>query len=399
MEPVELTILMPCLNEAETLAACINKAKTGLKNANITGEILIADNGSTDGSIGIAEKLGARVVHVTEKGYGNALRGGIEAAYGKWIIMGDADDSYDFSDVTGFTRKLAEGYDLVMGCRLPKGGGTIMPGAMPWKNRWIGNPVLSFVGRTFYHTPARDFHCGLRAFTKAAYDRMELKTTGMEFASEMVMKATLKLMKVTETPITLYPDGRSRPPHLKPWRDGWRHLRFMLIYSPKWLFLMPGLFCCAVGLVATAFLYLLPLRVGGVTFDAGTLMMACMLIVAGVQLVAFACFTKIFAVGEGLLPENPKFTRMFRVFTLEKGAIAGVAFFLLGIAILARALWIWKTADYGLIPFSDNLRRLIPAATSIVVGVQIISSSFFMSILGLKTATRKPPATGVEDGH
>ena len=290
MEAVDLTILMPCLNEAETLAACITKAKTGLQKAGVTGEILIADNGSTDGSIGIAEGLGARVVHVTEKGYGNALRGGIEAARGKWIIMGDADDSYDFSDVTGFTSKLAEGYDLVMGCRLPKGGGTIMPGAMPWKNRWIGNPVLSFLGRTFYHTPARDFHCGLRAFTKAAYDRMELKTTGMEFASEMVMKATLKSMKVTETPITLYPDGRSRPPHLKPWRDGWRHLRFMLIYSPRWLFLVPGLFCCAAGLVASASIYLLPVRVGGIVFDAGTLVMACMLVIVGVQLVAFACF-------------------------------------------------------------------------------------------------------------
>src|SRR3984957_15857832 len=211
MEAVDLTILMPCLNEAETLAACINKAKTGLQNANITGEILIADNGSTDGSIEIAEKLGARVVHVTEKGYGNALRGGIEAARGKWIIMGDADDSYDFSDVTGFTRKLAEGYDLVMGCRLPKGGGTIMPGAMPWKNRWIGNPVLTTIGRVFFRCPARDFHCGLRGFTKEAFYRLELQTTGMEFASEMVIKATLKKMKITEVPVTLSKDGRSRP--------------------------------------------------------------------------------------------------------------------------------------------------------------------------------------------
>jgi len=394
MEAVDLTILMPCLNEAETLAACINKAKTGLQKANISGEILIADNGSTDGSIKIAEDLGARVVHVTEKGYGNALRGGIEAARGKWIIMGDADDSYDFSDVTGFTSKLAEGYDLVMGCRLPKGGGTIMPGAMPWKNRWIGNPVLSFLGRTFYKTPAQDFHCGLRAFTRAAYDRMELKTTGMEFASEMVMKATLKSMRVTETPITLHPDGRSRPPHLKPWRDGWRHLRFMLIYSPKWLFLVPGLFCCAAGLVVAAFLYLLPVRVGAVVFDSGTLLMACMLVIAGVQLVAFACFTKIFAVGEGLLPENPRFSRMFRIFTLEKGVVAGVLFFVLGIVMLVRAVWIWKMTGYGLIPFSDNLRRLIPAATFIVLGIQIVSSSFFMSILGLKTATRRPPAGG-----
>ena len=391
-DAVELTIVMPCLNEAETLAACIEKAKNGLQKAGVTGEILIADNGSTDGSIQIAEKLGARVAHVTAKGYGNALRGGIEAANGKWILMGDADDSYDFSNIDGFVRKLREGYDLVMGCRLPSGGGTILPGAMPWKNRWIGNPALSFIGRTFYHTPARDFHCGMRAFTKDAYNRMALKTTGMEFASEMVMKATLKSMRVAETPITLHPDGRSRPPHLKPWRDGWRHLRFMLIYSPKWLFLVPGMVLATVGFAAAVFLFLLPLRVGGVVFDAGSLLMSSMLVIVGIQLVALAFFTKVFAVAEGLLPENPKFTRMFRVFTLEKGVVTGVLFFVAGIALLLRALWIWKLAAYGTISYPENLRRLIPSATFIVVGIQIISASFFMSILGLKTSNRTPPS-------
>src|SRR4051812_38166213 len=224
----DLTILMPCLNEAETLAACIKKARLGIERAGVSGEILIADNGSTDDSIAIAEKLGARVVHVKPKGYGNALRYGIEAARGRWVIMGDSDDSYDFSNINGFVEKLREGYELVMGCRLPRGGGTVMPGAMPWKNRWLGNPVLSFLGRLFFKTPVQDFHCGLRAFTRDAYLRMELVPSGMEFASEMVIKATHREMRITQVPITLHKDGRSRPPHLKPWRDGWRHLRFML---------------------------------------------------------------------------------------------------------------------------------------------------------------------------
>ena len=245
--PLELTILMPCLNEAETLARCIEKAKLGLQRAGVRGEILIADNGSTDGSQAIAEKLGARVVPVPEKGYGSALRGGVHAALGRWIIMGDADDSYDFSDLTGFVKKFQEGAELVMGCRLPVGGGTIMPGAMPWKNRWIGNPVLSFIGRLFFKCPAHDFHSGLRGFTKVAFDKMDLQTTGMEFASEMAIMSTLKGLKISEVPVTLHKDGRSRPPHLKPWRDGWRHLRFMLIYSPRWLFLVPGLLLSAAG--------------------------------------------------------------------------------------------------------------------------------------------------------
>ena len=225
---MELTILMPCLNEAETIARCIEKARLGLQRAGVTGEILIADNGSTDGSQAIAEKLGARVVAVKEKGYGNALRGGVRAAQGKWIIMGDADDSYDFSEADRFVKRFQAGDDVVMGCRLPVGGGKIMPGAMPWKNRWLGNPVLTFIGRLFFTCPAHDFHCGLRGFTREAFDKLELQTTGMELASEMVIKATLKKLKISEVPITLHKDGRSRPPHLKPWRDGWRHLRFML---------------------------------------------------------------------------------------------------------------------------------------------------------------------------
>jgi glycosyltransferase involved in cell wall biosynthesis len=301
-EPVELTILMPCLNEAETLARCIEKARLGIARAGVPGEILIADNGSTDGSQAIAEKLGARVVPVREKGYGNALRGGIAAARGQWVLMGDADDSYDFSEADRFVKKFQEGYDLVMGCRLPVGGGTILPGAMPWKNRWIGNPVLSSIGRLFFQCPAHDFHAGLRAFTKASLEQLELRTTGMEFASEMVIKATLKKFKIAEVPITLHRDGRSRPPHLKPWRDGWRHLRFMLIYSPRWLFLIPGLCLSALGVLLSAILAMNALPLGGIQLNVGTLMMACMAAVVGFQLVAFAFFTKTFAIAEGLLP-------------------------------------------------------------------------------------------------
>lgn len=390
--PVELTIVMPCLNEAETLAACIEKARQGIQTAGARGEVLVADNGSTDDSVNIAEQQGARVVHVAEKGYGSALRGGIEAAQGRWIIMADADGSYDFSRIEGFVQKFRDGFDLVMGCRLPSGGGTIAPGAMPWKNRWIGNPVLSFIGRLFFKCPARDFHCGLRGFTREAYGRMELKTTGMEFASEMVIKATLKSLRIAEVPITLHPDGRSRPPHLKPWRDGWRHLRFMLIFSPRWLFLVPGLVLAALGGVSGTILSLTPVRLGSVELNTGTLAVSCMSVVIGAQLVAFAFFTKVFAVAEGLLPQNPRFSRLFKLFSLEKGIALGGVTLLFGMGRLLYALWLWREVGYGILPYADNMRRLIPAATLIVLGIQIIFSSFFMSVLGLKTATRHPPA-------
>ena len=390
---------MPCLNEAETLARCIAKARTGLAQAGVRGEIVVADNGSTDGSRELAAQHGARVVPVTARGYGSALRGGIEAARGQWIIMGDADDSYDFSRIERFVQKFREGYDLVMGCRMPRGGGTIAPGAMPWKNRWIGNPSLSFIGRLFFKCPAQDFHCGLRGFTKAAYEKMELKTTGMEFASEMVIKSTLKSLRIAEVPITLHKDGRSRRPHLKPWRDGWRHLRFMLIYSPRWLFLVPGLALSAVGLVTGALLAVkAQWIIGGVSFDVGTLAVACMAATVGVQLTAFACFTKVFAVAEGLLPEDPKFTRVFGFFTLEKGLMTGLTVLLAGAVLLGRAVWIWKQTDYGILSYADNLHRLIPAVTLVVLGVQVIFSSFFMSVLGLKTVTRKPPVPSGQGG-
>jgi glycosyltransferase involved in cell wall biosynthesis len=391
-ETVELTILMPCLNEAETIARCIEKAKAGIARAGAPGEILIADNGSTDGSQAIAEKLGARVVAISEKGYGSALIGGTRAARGKWILMGDADDSYDFSEADRFVKKFREGYELVMGCRLPSGGGTIMPGAMPWKNRWIGNPILSFIGRLFFRCPAHDFHCGLRGYTREAFESLDLQTTGMEFASEMVIKATLRKLRITEVPVTLSKDGRSRPPHLKPWRDGWRHLRFMLLFSPRWLFLIPGFALFVIGACVSVALSTCDIQVGAITLNVGTLAVSCMTAIVGFQLVAFAFFTKVFAIAEGLLPDDPKLTRVLRFFTLEKGLLLSLAVFLIGIGLLARAMWLWGAVHFGQLPsMEDNLRRLIPAAALVVIGIQGVFSSFFMSALGLKTKGRKPP--------
>lgn len=389
----DLTIVMPCLNEAETLATCINKAHAGLAAAGVRGEVLIADNGSTDGSIEIAERLGARVERVKAKGYGNALRGGFEAARGRWVLMGDSDDSYDFSSIKPYVEKLRQGYDLVMGCRLPSGGGTIMPGAMPWKNRWLGNPVLSFLGRLFFKTPIHDFHCGMRAFSRDAYRRMDLQTTGMEFASEMVMKATLKGLRVTEVPTTLHPDGRSRPPHLKPWRDGWRHLRFMLMYSPKWLFLVPGLSLFAIGALFLALGMFGTIQIGKIGFDAGTMTVASMMMLLGFQLVAQAFYVKVFAVGERLLPNDPAFARLFRVWNLERGCILGLLLVIAGLGMLGVAVWRWRDAGFGPMDYATNMRRIIPAATATLLGLQTIFASFHLSILGLKTVGRNQSET------
>jgi glycosyltransferase involved in cell wall biosynthesis len=386
-EATEVTVLMPCLNEAETIARCIAKAKQGIEEAGVKGEVLVADNGSTDGSQAIATKLGARIIAVKEKGYGSALRGGIKEARGKWIIMGDADDSYDFSKVSAFVAKLREGADLVMGCRMPRGGGTIMPAAMPWKHRWIGNPVLTCIGRLFFRCPAQDFHCGLRGFRKESYERLDLQTTGMEFASEMVIKATMRRMRIEEVPITLYKDGRSRPPHLRSWRDGWRHLRFMLLFSPRWLFLLPGILLTTVGLGSTVLLTFKPVHLpSGIDFNVGTLTIASTLLVVGIQVIFIAFFTKTFAIAEGFLPEDKQFARWLAAFSLERGIVFGLALILLGLFGIGRALLIWNESGFGDLPFAENLRRLIPAATCIVIGAQVIFSSFFLSILQLKTA-------------
>jgi hypothetical protein len=383
-ESIELTIVMPCLNEAETLASCIQKARLGLERAGVRGEVVVADNGSTDASVAVAEKAGARVVHVREQGYGSALRGGIEAAKSQWIVLGDADASYDFSRLEGFVQKFREGCDLVMGCRLPSGGGTIAPGAMPWKNRWLGNPGLSFVGRLFFKCPARDFHCGLRGVTKSAYERMELKTTGMEFASEMVIKATLKKLRIAEVPITLHRDGRSRPPHLKPWRDGWRHLRFMLLFSPRWLFTWPGLALLLLGLVLAVPLCIGPVKIGRVQFDTNTLLVAGMMTIVGFQVLFFGLFTRLYCVAGGLLPDTPQLRRLLALFSLERGIVAGLVIAAVGLGFLAAAILKWRAAGFGIISYPESLRLVIPAVTCVTLGVQTLFSSFFLSILELK---------------
>ncbi len=341
---LELTVVMPCLNEAETLATCIEKARASLESNGIRGEILIADNGSTDGSQEIAERLGARVVPVAARGYGSALRGGIAAARGKYVIMGDADDSYDFSHLLPFVEKLREGYDLVMGNRFQGG---IAPGAMPPLHKYLGNPVLTAVGRLFFRSPCGDFHCGLRGFRRDSVLGLNLQTTGMEFASEMVVKATLMRLRLAEVPTTLSPDGRSRPPHLRSWRDGWRHLRFLLLYSPRWLFLYPGVFFMIAGALVGLWILSSDATLGGVTFNVNTLVYAGSAIVLGFQSVIFAVFTKSFAINEGLLPEDPRITRLFEVITLEVGLVVGVLMVLLGFGLSIYSLSVCGARSFG----------------------------------------------------
>ncbi len=377
----EVSVVIPCLNEAETLGTCITKAQQALRGLDISGEIIVADNGSTDGSQAIAGRMGARLVAVDVRGYGSALMGGIEAARGRYIIMGDADDSYDFSNLAPFVEKLREGYDLVMGNRF-KGG--IHPGAMSRLNRYLGNPILSGIGRLLFRSPCGDFHCGLRGFSKAAVLRLDLRTTGMEFASEMVVKATLHKLRVTEVPTMLGVAGRSRPPHLRRWRDGWRHLRFMLLFSPRWLFLYPGALLMLIGLAAGLWLLPGPRAIGNVTLDVHTLLYAAMAIVIGFQAIAFAVFTKIFAITEGLLPEDPQLNRVFRFITLETGLAVGATLLWVGLAGSLYAVGAWSAGDFGPLDPTVTLRRIIPAITLLILGGQIVLSSFFLSVLGLR---------------
>lgn len=377
----ELTILMPCLNEAETIERCIIAAREFLNSSQVKGEILIADNGSTDGSQALATKLGARVVAVPLRGYGAALYYGSLAAQGRFIIMGDSDASYDFSNLMPFVEKLRAGFDLVMGNRF---AGGIKPGAMPWKNRYIGNPVLSGIGKLFFKCPANDFHCGLRGYSASAFRQMDLRTTGMEFASEMVIKATLRGMRITEVPTTLSPDGRSRPPHLKPWRDGWRHLRFMLLYSPRWLFLYPGAFLIISGLILGLRLVISPLSIGGVVFDVHTLLYSAMAVMIGFFAFSFAIFTKIYAIAEGLLPADPRIDRLRQVVTLERGLIVGSLLLVAGLIGSVASVLHWQSQGFGPLDSEVTLRAVIPAFLAIAIGVQIIFSSFFLSVLDLK---------------
>ncbi len=379
--PLELTIVMPCLNEAETLAICIDKAHAALRDNGIAGEVVVADNGSTDGSQQIAHDHGARLVPVPIRGYGAALNAGVHAARGRYVLMADADDSYDFAHAPRFLDKLRDGAALVMGNRFLGGIG---PGAMPPLHRYLGNPVLSFLGRWLFRTPIGDFHCGIRAFSVDAYKRLDLRTTGMEFASEMVVKSALLGQKMTEVPTTLKKDGRSRPPHLKTWRDGWRHLRFLLMYSPRWLFLYPGLALMILGLAVMVWLLPAERPLGHVNLGVDTLAYAAAAVLLGFQLVFFGVAAKVFAITEGLLPEDPSFDRWFRYITLETGLVAGALLLVIGLGIAISSVVSWAHTGYGPLPPVEMMRRTLPAMLCLMLGTEVCFASFFLSLLGLR---------------
>ena len=389
---MELTVVMPCLNEAETVATCVRKAVGFLHEHDISGEVIVADNGSTDGSQQLATDAGARVVPVSEKGYGNALMGGIVAARGRFIIMGDADDSYDFTNLMPFIEKLRDGADLVMGNRF---AGGIEPGAMPPLHRYLGNPVLSFVGRLFFGSKIGDFHCGLRGFRRDSVMKLGLQATGMEFASELVVKATLAKQRITEVPTTLAKDGRSRPPHLHTWRDGWRHLRFLLLFSPRWLFFFPGLAVFVLGVVIGAVVIPRPFSIGSVTFDVDTLVAASAMVVIGFQSVLFALFTQVYASAEGFLPEDKRVRHILKTLSLERGLLAGGALAVAGIVGLVFSFFYWNSARFGALNYDHALRLVVPSATALIVSCQIILGTFFLSILGIRR-TRHPAMGALE---
>ena len=379
---VELTLLMPCLDEALTLPGCLKEALETIEDLGVTAEILIADNGSTDGSQAIAQAAGARVVPVEQRGYGHALNTGIQSARGRYVIMADADGSYDFRESGPMLEALRNGADLVMGNRF---AGGIHPGAMPWKNRYIGNPVLSYMGRLFFKIPTRDFHCGLRGGSKTALTGLSLRTGGMEFASEMVIKAALSGLKMVETPVSLRQDGRDRPPHLRPWRDGWRHVRFMLLFSPRWLFMLPGLGLLLTGIIGFGALLRGPLPIGAVTLDVHTLLYAAAAILCGFQAVAFAIISKVFIYEAGLAPRlggnvNPPFPG----FTLERGIVGAVALGALGLGLSIEAVLIWQDNAFGGLSPTRILRWVVPGVTCLVLSLQLMLAGFFVDMIRLR---------------
>jgi Glycosyl transferase family 2 len=379
----ELTILMPCLNEAATVGGCVTQARAFLERAGIAGEVLVADNGSEDGSAALARQAGARVVEVSERGYGAALAAGIDAARGRYVIMGDADASYDFSRLDAFVDKLRAGYPLVMGNRFLGG---IRPGAMPALHRYLGNPLLSFLGRLFFRVGVRDFHCGQRGFERDAVRSLDLKTPGMEFASELVVKAALAGWRIAEVPTTLDPDGRGRASHLRSWRDGWRHLRFLLLFSPRWLFLYPGLALLTLGTALTAVLYVRPLQVLGAGLDIHSMLYASAAALLGMQLCLFALFARVSAQGAGLLPRRPAVDRILRTLTLERGLLLGAGTMTAGVLWSAAAFWQWREAGFGPLDPRVVMRDTIPAAALMVAGMELALAAFLLSILRLKDA-------------
>jgi glycosyltransferase involved in cell wall biosynthesis len=378
---VELSVVLPCLNEADTLGTCVSKARRALDEHHIAGEIVVADNGSTDGSQKIATDAGARVVDVAEKGYGMALRGGIEAARGRFVLMADADDSYDLLEIPKFVTKLREGFDLVQGCRLPRGGGTVLPGAMPRLHRWLGNPMFSLVARWWFKTPINDIYCGMRGFTADLYRRLNLRCPGMEFATEMMIKAARYEAKIAEVPITLHPDGRtSHAPHLKTFRDGWRTMRFFLMVSPRWLFLEPGRFLLLIGLIGYA-LALPGVTIRGIHFSSHTLVLSTMLILIGYQSVLFAITVKTYAISQGIMPRDERIDALLERVTLERAIIVGIALFCIGLASIAVAFNAWRMNEFGNLDYERTMRWVVPGAGLTAVGFQTILSGFLLGIL------------------
>jgi hypothetical protein len=380
-DEIEVSFVLPCLNEAETLEGCLLEARRCIDDNGLAAEIVVADNGSNDGSQEIARRLGARVVPVTERGYGAALMGGFDAARGRFLVMGDADLSYDFREAIRLVERLRDGAELVMGSRFR---GRIEPGAMPWLHRRVGNPVLSWLGRRLFHTPVSDFHCGLRALTRRAYEQMGLRTTGMEFASELVVKAAVRRMRIDEVPITLRPDGRSRPPHLRRWRDGWRHLRFLLTLSPRWTLGLPGLVLAGLGAALMSFVAIGPLQLRSVTLDVHTMIVGSLMVLVGYGAFTTAIAMRIYALLEELGAPSPLLERSFSLFTLERGLLAGAALALVGAGLLGRLVWEWWRVDFGPLDVSRTLRPTILGATFVAVGVQTVLASFVYSMLGIR---------------
>jgi glycosyltransferase involved in cell wall biosynthesis len=380
-EMLDVSVVMPCLNESATIGTCVTKALQTIRQLNLSGEVIVADNGSIDGSRQMASALGARVISIPKPGYGAALQGAIAAARGQFVLMGDSDDSYDFTQLGAFLSKLREGYDLVVGNRF-RGG--ISPGAMPLLHRYAGNPILSGIGRLLFKSPVGDFHCGLRAFRRDSIEQLRLQMRGMEFASEMIVKATLSGLRLTEIPTTLSPAGRKRASHLRPWRDGWRHLRFLLLYSPRWLFLYPGILLFVLGTLASTWLLFSPRTVGKITFDVGSLLFSAMAILLGFQSINFAAFTEVFAITRGFRPGNARLDRLLRHMNLETGLALGVSLLLVGAGMWGAGLNYWSSMHFGNLNPAKTLRLVIPGVVCLTLGFQVMLSSFFLSVLGIE---------------